>query len=392
MSYNRPMSLVPADAPRLAAASLLPLLWACSSGVAQRPDIASIAPLHERPGAPRAELAASLGAAPALLEMTAEMRDFVDRYVRPARAARQRLHLLHSSLRSRALLGIDYDPGADGTAAQVFRSGRANCLSFAHLFVAMARHAGLEADYQLLDLRPEWSRHGDQVALRQHVNVLVTLSRRQRYVVDIDPVRRSAIAGHRIIDERAVQGLHFSNLAMARLFEGDLAGAYLHAVRALQHSPRTDFLWLNLGAVYSRAGNDRAGERAYRVALALNPNSHSAMNNLMALHTRRGELEQADRWRSRIAGHRRRNPYYHAHLGERALEAGDFRRAARHFRAAVERKRDDAQLYYRLGQVHLRLGQPARAGEYLQQALAHARLASEREEIQALLGQLREPA
>ena len=83
-----------------------------------------------------------------------------------------------------------YDMSADGTAAEAFASGRANCLSYAHLFVALARYAGLDANYQSLTLRPEWSRHGDRVALRQHVNVRVDLRGGEQYMVDIDPVSR----------------------------------------------------------------------------------------------------------------------------------------------------------------------------------------------------------
>jgi Flp pilus assembly protein TadD len=372
----------------IAAFTLLSLLQACSAGMGARPDLAAISPLYQHPGAPDAAEASHSVATPDLLAMSPEMKSFVDRYVRPAPTHRSRLRMLHSSLRSNALLDIDYDPAADGTAQEVFERGTANCLSYAHLFVAMARYAGLDAEYHLLKLRPEWSRHGDQIALRQHVNVLVKLDRRQHYMVDIDPVRRAEIADSSTIADEVAVGLHHSNLAMTQLFQGNLEPAYLQSVRALELSPNTDFLWINLGAIYSNAGNDSASEQAYRTALALNPHSPSAMNNLMILSERHGDTQMADYWESQITGHRQRNPYYHAYLGEQAQERGEFQQARRHFQAAIKRKQDDADLYYRLGKVYLDLDEPAQAIEYLQLAVDTARLVTQREEYQALLDQL----
>ncbi len=373
---------------RLAAFALLSLLQACSANLGPRPDLGSISPLYQHPGGPNAELAARAVPSPDLLAMSPEMKEFVDRYVRSAPTYRQRLRMLHSSLRANGMLDIDYDPAADGTAREVFESGTANCLSYAHLFVAMARYAGLNANYHMLKLRPEWSRHGDHIALRQHVNVLVKLGPNQKYMVDIDPVRRSAIADSGIIDDVVARGLHYNNLAMTQLFKENLAPAYLNSVRALELSPGTDFLWINLGAIYSRAGNDGASEQAYRSALTLNPASPSAMNNLMVLHERRGETELADHWESQITHHRKRNPYYHAYLGELAQEKGEFQQARRHFQAAIKRKQDDAELYFLLGKVYLDLDLLEQAIESLQLAVDTARLVSRRTAYQALLDQL----
>ena len=390
--YTQAMRFRTCNTLRVAAFAWLPLLLACTAGSGVKPDIAAISPLYQHPGSPTVISAAELAPTPDLLAMTPEMRDFVDRYVRTAPTKRQRLRMLHSSLRSNALLNLDYDPEADGTAAEAFESGRANCLSYAHLFEAMARYAGLKADYHLLDLRPEWSRHGDRVAIRQHVNVLVTLARNQQYMVDIDPVRRSAIADSKTIGDGVARSLHHNNLAMGYLFAGETDTAYLNAVRALELSPEIDFLWLNLGAIYSRAGNERASERAYHSALALNPGSRSAMNNLMVLHDRRGEFAQAEFWEAQILSHRQRNPYYHAYLGELASEQGEYEQARRHFQDAIKRKRDDAELYYWLGKVYLDLQEPQLAIRYIQQAVESAQLVSQREEYQALLDQLIKPA
>ncbi len=374
----------------LLAACIWLLLVGCSSGGELRPLIAEIQPLYPSNDETSAAESSTTPVAvtPDLLHMTDEMKQFVDTYVTSARTPKQRLRMLHSSLRSSALLDIEYDPAADGTAAEAFERGAANCLSYAHLFVAMARYAGLDANYHMLSLRPEFSRHGNQVALRQHVNVLVKLPRKQEYMIDIDPVSRADVAGRQVISDRVASGLHHNNLAMARLFAGQLEDAYSHAVQALSLSPQTDFLWVNLGAIYSRAEHHQASEQAYHAALAINPGYASAMNNLMVLHERQGNTEQADYWESQIIGHRNRNPYYHAYLGELAAEEGDFEAAREHFLAALKRKQDDAELYYRLGRAYLDLERPAQAIKYLELAVQAAELVAQREEYQALLDQL----
>ena len=185
---------IPVAAVRLTAISLVSLLVACSQSPTYTPDLGELVPLQAGQGELSVVEAREIATTPDLLALSDEMRDFADRYVLTARSPRQRLHMLHRSLRSSALLDLDYEPEADGTAAEAFARGTANCLTYAHLFVSMARYAGLDAQYQSHSLRPQWSRYGSRIALRQHVNVLVRVRRNEHYMVDIDPVLRDAVA------------------------------------------------------------------------------------------------------------------------------------------------------------------------------------------------------
>ena len=372
---------------RWAALALLPFLLACTSSTLKKPTSANIQPLFEYPGSPNLQMAMEQMPRPALLAMTEDMRNYIDRHINTLRNTQQRMKALHQSLRSDAMLGIDYDLDADGSAVEVFQRGSANCLSYAHLFIAMARYAGLKASYHLLDLSPQWNRNGEQVALSQHLNVLVTLRQGWSYMVDIDPVSRTEITETRSISDVTAIALHHNNLAMKSLFAEDLENAYLHSVRALSYSPEIDFLWVNLGAVYSRAGNQGASAAAYRTALQINPASAQAMNNLMVLHLRRGEKELAHYWARQIKQYRTRNPYFHAALGEQAETDGNLQQAVRHYEAAIQRKKDDPELYYRLGRLHGELQHPDQAVKYLQLAVDKASLVSRRETYQALLKQ-----
>ena len=347
-----------------AAISLLALLMtACAQHMVQTPPVTELPPLEIA--------AATLPPAEALLQTTSpdmlalndEMRDFVDRYVHGDQ--RQRLQTLHRSLLSPAMVGVSYDPTADGTAAQVFHSGAANCLSYAHLFVAMARYAGLNARFLSTSLRPEWSRHGNQIALRRHVNVTVKLRSGEQYVVDIDPIARERIASADILSDDEALALYHSNLAMDALLDDDLSRAYSQAVKAVALGSNIDYLWVNLGIVYRQAGQDAAAEAVYHTALTIDPDSRTAMNNLAVLYNSRGDMTQARIWEDRVRERRERNPYYHYYLGELAESRGELDLALAHYRDAIELKQTDAEFYFRVARLHLAMQQRDQSRRYI---------------------------
>lgn len=362
------------------------LLAACAHQQAGVPRAGSLPPLLLPGAAITAEEALAATDTPQLLEMSDDMRDFVDRYV--SGSQRQRLNSLHRSLVSPAMVGVEYDPAADGTASEVFDAGAANCLSYAHLFVAMARYAGLDARYLSVSLRPEWSRHGDQVALRKHVNVRVRLRSGEQYVVDIDPVSRSRVATADLLDDDEAAALYHGNLAMDALLDRDIPTAYLQAIRALELGPGVDYLWVNLGAIYRQTGQDDAAEAMYRHALSLNPDSRSAMNNLAVLYQGRDDPEKANYWQERIRERQEQNPFYHYYLGETAEASGDLDAALSHFLEAIALNKSDAEFYYRVARVYAARQEQEESRRYIAKAIEHARLVGEREMYREFLREL----
>jgi Flp pilus assembly protein TadD len=305
------------------------------------------------------------------------MREFVQLYTGGVRNSRQRLMMLHRAVTGAATLNVEYDPFAEGGAQDVFYRGSANCLSYANLFVALAREAGLKASYQWLEVRPQWTRMGERVMVRLHVNTLVKLVGGGEYMVDIDPLPSRDIAGTQKMSDADAQALYHSNIAMDALAEEDLEQAWLHGVRALQISPHVPHLWVNLGAIYRMTGQHREAESSYLYALQLDPWDRSAMNNLVVLYQIEGRDEDRDYWEVRVAHYRDGNPYYHALLGDRAAEEGDWVAALQHYEEAVERLPDDSQLLYTTGLIHYRLDQLQEASTYIKRAIATATLYSD---------------
>ena len=361
----------------LLAISLVALLGACTTVSDSHRRVAQLPPLQQDDGTLPVTSVSGRLVTPDLLELDEEMREFARRYAGDIRSSRQRLVSLHQAVRGNATLGIRYDPQAGGSARDAYHRGSANCLTYASLFIALAREVGLDARYQWLNVRPQWTRSGERVMLRLHVNVDVKVDRSQRFMVDIDPLQPGNIAGSRRLSDTDAQALYHSNIAMEALAEEELEPAWLHAVRALQLSPDMAHLWVNLGVVYRVAGQNRDAEDSYQYALQLDPGEHSAMNNLVILYEMEGREDERDFWQGQVERYRRDNPYYYASLGDQAIDAGLWQKARELYEKAVALSPDDSRLLYTLGLTHYELGDRMQAADYLRQAIEAASLYSE---------------
>lgn len=374
----------------LVALSLLAALSACAvTSPATIGTVSQLAPLQLE-GRELTVMDAAATPTPNLLAIDDAMREFVERYTGGAANKRQRLMSLHRAIAGAGTLAVQYDPFADGSAREVFYQGSANCLSYASLFVALAREAGLDAAYQWLDVRPQWSREGDRVLVGLHVNVVVKLRQGGRYMVDIDPLPSAEVAGSLELTDSDAQALHHNNVAMAALAEDDLEQAWNNGVRALQLNPQMAHLWVNLGAIYRSAHQYREAEGSYLQALELDPWSHPAMTNLAILYGLEDRQEDRAYWLGRVERYRQSNPFYHAWLGDQAGKAGEWPAALEHYEAAVELSPRDSGLRFARGMIHYQLDDLDAAAADIQRAIELATLRSEVESYQAQLARLRQ--
>lgn len=325
-----------------------------------------------------------------LLELNDEMKAFVQQTTEGYHNERARLQALHNAIKDDKGLDMRYDPFADGNAQDVFERRTANCLSYAHMFVALAREANLDAHYQWMEVRPEWQRIGERVAVRLHVNVQIKTRDGEQFMVDIDPLQRSEVAGARLMSDEEGIALAHNNLAMVALSEDRPEDAWRSLVRGLAVAPGLSQLWVNLGAIYRYTGQLDDAERAYNVALRVNPVDRSAMNNLVVLYEQMERYGEAERWLARLRRYRDRNPYYHESLGEEALAAGDLVAAYEHYREAWRLQPEDGRLAYSLGLVESERGNLKAAEKLLRQAVEKAAFTGEKQRYAVTLRRIRE--
>jgi Flp pilus assembly protein TadD len=318
------------------------------------------------------------------------MREFVREQTRGTHNQRNKLMSLHWAVKGKGGLAMHYDPFADGNARQAFERGSANCLSYAHMFLALAREAGLNAHYQWVEVRPEWHRMGERVAVRMHVNVQIKLRDGSEYMVDIDPLSRSQVAGARLMSDEEGLAFFYNNQAMTALAEERPAEAWRQLVRAIEVSPGLSQLWVNLGAIYRYAGQYVEAEQAYFRALEIDRGDRSAMNNLVVLYNLQERSNESEYWLDRLKHYRDLNPYYHASLGDEAMENKSWDEAYEHYAKARELQPDDGQLIYSLGlAAHFR-GDDAEAERLISRAIEKAAFAVEKERYRLELRSIRE--
>jgi len=305
-----------------------------------------------------------------VLAVSAGMRDFLDAHVASTAGRVARLRQLAHAIISEGAFGLEYDE-TTRTAPQTFQARRGNCLSFSNMFVAMARQVALDVYYQEVDTPPDWSFRDGVFILNRHVNVLVDLGMEGEHVVDfnMDDFRTSYVR-RRISDARALAH-YYNNMAVERMQAGDTASALLYFRRATSSDHLFSPAWTNLGILYWRKGQPAYAEAAYLRALKADEGDLVTMSNLASLYERRGDQARAAFYRSRVADHRQRNPYYRYQLARDAFQAGDYDAAIGHLSYAIRTKNED-QFYFLLGLSHMKKGNAQAARRWLSRAEAVA--------------------
>lgn len=342
----------------------------CASGITPSPrtvsspaELLAAAPLGSVTGGPPA-----VPDAREVLAVSAEMRAFADRYVARKGSANLRLLQLTAAIVDDESFGLEYD-AVTLTAAETFRQRRGNCLSFSNLFVALAREVGIGAQFQEVDVPPDWALDHDSYVLNRHVNVRVHLGAGVARVVDFNLGEvRAALTTRRITDERALAH-YYNNLGVERMQAGDTAAALECFRRALTEGDgRFSPAWSNLATLFLRAGHLSHAEGAYLQALDASRGDLVAMSNLARLYERQGDEARSGALRRRVAYHRMRNPYYRHHLALKALSTEKYDEAIRHLRYAARKRSEEDQFCYLLGVSYLAKGDESAARKWFARA------------------------
>lgn len=199
-----------------------------------------------------------------LLALTPRMKRFAETAVAGFSTQSSAVRALLQSIIDPRQLGLQFDETATFNAAQAFEQARANCLSFTALFVAMARHVGLETYFNEVDVPPVWGIDGhDTFVLYKHVNALVRVGAGRWQVIDLYPEEYDISYPQRKISDRQATAQYYNNLAMDWLRADRPAAARRYLAKAIEIAPEISYLWGNLGVSYWRSGQPAAAELAF---------------------------------------------------------------------------------------------------------------------------------
>jgi len=285
------------------------------------------------------------------MKINPAVSDYVDRYIHRSMSEQQIARELFNILHSPAFMDVQYQRDDTLTAQQVFDKKKANCLSFANLYITLARHYGLNADYQLIEKYPQWNRNGTVVSMDIHVNSVVKLKRVGDLSVDIGRRDLQQTGTRTVIDDREALALFYNNLSIEAYANGRYLDAYQRMTKAIANAPQLELLWSNLGAIYSSNNQWSEAEQAYKLALSINSDSYTAMNNLAALYQKQGRLAESSFYEELAIKQRKKNPYYHFYLAQAAKQQDDFLQAIEHLLEAIKIKNDEPIFHQMLEQL-----------------------------------------
>ena len=326
-----------------------------------------------------------------LLALSPEMEEFIDARVRPGMPRSAKARRLMDALFGPDGLDIVYGNTRTRTAVETFEARSGNCLSFTILFVALARHVGLEAHFKEVGEILSWDRRGDVAVTNRHMYAEIETIEGVKQV-DFMPGVEKRYRSVRRIDERRVLAHYYSNVGAEALTANDPDRAMEMFTRALATDDTLAAAWVNRGVAHRRLGELEAAEADYLRALELDPDEISAASNLARLYQITGRNRAARPYLKLVRKHRRQNPFYHFRLGLEAAGRDELVTARRFLKRAVRLLPEDVMFRVELGKVQVRSGRSRRAERSFERALELSTDEAERARLKRLLEQARATA
>lgn len=327
------------------------------------------------PAPPAPATTATPAARPVVLPDTAaifvvppELRAEVLRRVAvPGATREQKLHRLAEFIFSDDGLALEYDNSTTRTVAEVWRDGRANCLSFTLLFVALARELGLDAYVQEVGEVLAWYQGDDVVFSATHVNAGIRLGS-TRQTADLDANILITRGRPRAISDTRALAHFLNNLGAEWMVEGDLEGAHAALRASLAAAPDFAAAWSNLGVLLGRMGDTAAAEHALLEALRRARHHAPALSNLVHLYRRLGDERQARHYATLLDRLQRTDPFHQFMLALECENNRDYDCAIRHYRRAIRLQEGEHPFHFALARAYFLSGDLERARRELVRA------------------------
>jgi len=302
-----------------------------------------------------------------ILAVSPAMDEFIERYILEYSNKRTRLDLLMNAVSPNGVLGFGYDETLTRTSAEAFAGRAGNCLGFSNMMIALARRAGLQAEYQEVFRRPEWASREDTVLLIKHINIILS-GGGNSYVVDVSGIRITPNTRQRVIDDNYAKALYLNNIGAESLLENDLPTAYAYMSKAIETEPLLTDSWVNMGVLFGRTEQLDEAALVLQQALEIDTNEYSALSNLYEVYIAQEDMESAAKLYDKVEKYRQNNPYYLLQLSEEALQQNRIEDSVRLLARAIRKKQNDHLLYFAMAKTQYLSGETESAEDSLLRA------------------------
>ncbi len=316
-----------------------------------------------------------------LFELSPEMREYLRVRLPQLSPRNDPRQALLDALYSQRDLRLAYDGGNTLTAREAFEARTGNCLSLVIMTSAFAKHLGVPVSYRRVVMDELFTRTDNLTLASGHVNlVLAPLPSRlwrldaddASLTVDFLPSEDTRGQQSLPLEERTLVAMYLNNRAVETLSQGHLDEAYAWAREAVVQDGRFTPAANTLGVIYSRAGHVAAAEAALRHALAIEPDHHAALTNLVGLMHRTGRSAEATGLAARLAVVQPEPPFQQFEQGRAAMARGDFAAARQHFNRELRRQPYQDEVHFWAAQASWRLGDLDQASHHLKLARDYA--------------------
>ncbi|MFV2089692.1 MAG: tetratricopeptide repeat protein, partial [Pseudomonadales bacterium] len=231
-----------------------------------------------------------------ILGLTDDMVSFVEDTLGKQRKAAARFRKLFSALVRGGYFNSGYQANTTNTAAETFLDKSGNCLSYTSMFIALAREAGLDARFQIVDVPPTWDADSGYLIRYTHINVLLKGVLFNRVYgddisVDFNDVLPDPDYARYVISDDEASALYYANRSVGLFRSGSHREAFALLKKAIEIDPDNPDLWINLGAFYAKRWDYEHAIQAYQMTLQIEPQNRGAMSGLGRSYEYIGETE-----------------------------------------------------------------------------------------------------
>jgi Tfp pilus assembly protein PilF len=313
-----------------------------------------------RPPAPVGTAGALLAAAEAKglpaedpLAMDAEMAADVERHVGGDGTPTWRMRDILRYVNHLGEDGFKYEPRLTLTAREAFRQQRGDCMSYAHLFIAMARHMGLPVYFVYVREVAGLYRQGDSLYISSHVAVGYGQGP-SAVVMDIaKEAPYWSLSLYNAIDDGTALALYYNNLAVDAMISGRMEQAEQMMRFWLSVRPNVAELYNNLGVLLNRQRRHGEALAVLERGIAMFPRYEPLYANAVQAARRSGDTKRADALLRRAADVGDSDPLLLLSLGLSLYQAGNYEGAAERLEKARDAMPDSPVLSAWLTRVYL---------------------------------------
>ncbi|MDX3774527.1 hypothetical protein QE250_10420 [Chromatiaceae bacterium AAb-1] len=316
----------------------------------------------------------------------ADIRQFINRQ----QDTQQRTKEILQYIFFYANTGLSYEHTATTTATETLQQREANCLSLSILAYSLAKAAGIQAEFQDIQIPEYWVNSEGQSFLNGHVNLRLKASSpantvytfiSRDVIVDFDPYVTRKTFPAEIISGNRIVAMFYNNKAAHAHSNGNSNLAYQYYKAATLTDPEFAASWSNLAVLYREENLTEYAFNAYHHSLALQPDSVNTLANLAMLYRKTGNTDKAAELERYVLLQRQNNPYYYVMLGDESIPQQPAQ-AIKHYKKALTLNTNLHEAYFGLSKSYYLQGNITLASHYMEKARRSSSSQSEQQRYQ----------